>query len=74
MTAMGTPITIDPNRGAQLVNSLYWPVPMTLYDALAQWRHLDPARQASSYLVIEADEPSSRHTLNGAQIAELAMH
>jgi hypothetical protein len=71
---MGNPITTDPNRGAQLVDSLYRPVPMTLRDALAHWRQLDPVRQASSYLVINGAEESARHTLNGAQIAMLAAH
>ncbi len=74
MATMSIPITSDPNRGAQLVDSLYRPVPMTLRDALTQWRHLDPGRQASSYLVIDGDEPTSRHTFNGAQIAMLAAH
>ncbi len=71
---MRPPILDDMNRGAKLVHSLYRPIPMTLGEALDRWMRLDPARQASSYMVIDGDEPSTRRTLNGAQIAALSAH
>lgn len=58
------------DRGARLVDTLFCPIPTTLGDALAQWRRLDPQQRAASYLVVDGDEPTQRHTLNAAQIEQ----
>ena len=69
MTAL---ISADLGRRALLVDSLYRPTPTTLGEALKRWNSLDPAERAASYLMIDGDEPFTRRTLNGAQIAELS--
>lgn len=67
---MSIPPLSELERGASLVDCLYRPIPTTLGDALAQWRRLDPQRRASSYLVVDGDESTQRHTLNAAQIEQ----
>jgi hypothetical protein len=61
----------DPNRRAELIESIHQPWKATLGECLSRWRGLAPQVRAQSYLVVE-DETRRRRTLNAAKIAELA--
>jgi len=65
---MAVPDLKDLGRRAQIVDSLYRPIDVTLGDALSYWHNLEPHRRAASYLIVDGDEPSVRHTLNARQV------
>ena len=63
---------VDPKRGAALVESIHQPWRATLGECLQRWRGLDAQARAACYLVLDGEEPTTRHTLNARRIAELA--
>lgn len=65
-------MSVDPKRGAALVESIHQPWRATLGECLQRWRLLDAATRAACYLVLDGDEPTTRHTLNARRIAELS--
>lgn len=67
---MSIPDLKDLGRRAQIVDSLYRPVVVTLGDALSYWRGLDPKTRSTSYLIVDGDEPTVRHTLNAKQVEQ----